>query len=91
MREGRFVSIDSASDVPVRRTAADAVVLVDVLCDTTTLVTAAAHEGEVRAVRAQHHAVEIAVADRPRDGLQERVAEHTADVRRRERHVPKRA
>ena len=42
MRERRAVSIDTASESPVLRREFDAVVLVDVLCDTTTLVTAAA-------------------------------------------------
>jgi len=42
MRERRTVTIDSVSDSPTRHGNCDAMVLVDVICDTTTLVTAAA-------------------------------------------------
>lgn len=42
MREGRCVAIDSASESPVRQPDFDAIVLVDVFCDTTMLVTSAA-------------------------------------------------
>lgn len=47
MREGRAVSIDTASERPVVQAEFDAVVLVDVLCETTTLVTAAAQRRQV--------------------------------------------
>lgn len=40
MRDARSVVVDAVSESPVRQPACDAVVLVDVLCDTTTLVTA---------------------------------------------------
>jgi len=42
MLDSRTVAIDSVSESPVRHSAGDAIVLVDVICDTTTLVTAAA-------------------------------------------------
>jgi phosphosulfolactate phosphohydrolase-like enzyme len=42
MRERRTVAIDSVSESPIRHRDCDAVVLVDVICDTTTLVTAVA-------------------------------------------------
>ena len=42
MRERRTVAIDSVSESPSRNQDYDAVVLVDVICDTTTLVTAVA-------------------------------------------------
>jgi phosphosulfolactate phosphohydrolase-like enzyme len=42
MREGRQVLVDCLSETPVRLTGFDAVVLIDVLCDTTTLVTSVA-------------------------------------------------
>jgi phosphosulfolactate phosphohydrolase-like enzyme len=41
MREERSVAIDSVSESPVRQPDFDAIVLVDVLCDTTVLVTSA--------------------------------------------------
>ena len=40
MRERRTVAIDSVSESPIRHQDCDAIVLVDVICDTTTLVTA---------------------------------------------------
>lgn len=40
MRERRTVAIDSVSESPTRHRDCDAIVLVDVICDTTTLVTA---------------------------------------------------
>lgn len=40
MRDARSVVVDSVSESPVCQPACDAVVLIDVLCDTTTLVTA---------------------------------------------------
>lgn len=42
MLDSRTVAIDSVSESPVRHSGGDAIVLVDVICDTTTLVTAAA-------------------------------------------------
>jgi phosphosulfolactate phosphohydrolase-like enzyme len=42
MRDVRTVVIDSVSETPARQPDCDAIVLVDVLCDTTTLVTAVA-------------------------------------------------
>jgi len=42
MRERRTVAIDSVSESPTRHRDCDAIVLVDVICDTTTLVTAVA-------------------------------------------------
>jgi phosphosulfolactate phosphohydrolase-like enzyme len=39
MREARSVTVDAVSESPVRQNACDAIVLIDVLCDTTTLVT----------------------------------------------------
>jgi phosphosulfolactate phosphohydrolase-like enzyme len=47
MHERRMVAIDSVSESPVRHPDCDAVVLVDVICDTTTLVTAVAQERPV--------------------------------------------
>lgn len=44
MRDRRSVAIDSVSESPVRHTGCDAVVLVDVMSDTTTLVTAVAQD-----------------------------------------------
>jgi phosphosulfolactate phosphohydrolase-like enzyme len=42
MRERRTVAIDSVSESPIRHQDCDAIILVDVICDTTTLVTAVA-------------------------------------------------
>lgn len=42
MRERRTVAIDSVSESPMHHKDCDAIVLVDVICDTTTLVTAVA-------------------------------------------------
>ena len=42
MRDTRSVVVDSVSESPFRRPQCDAIVLIDVLCDTTTLVTAMA-------------------------------------------------
>ena len=39
MRDARSVVVDSVSESPVRQPECDAIVLIDVLCDTTTLVT----------------------------------------------------
>jgi phosphosulfolactate phosphohydrolase-like enzyme len=39
MRDARSVVVDSVSESPVRQPPCDAIVLIDVLCDTTTLVT----------------------------------------------------
>ncbi len=47
MPDARTVAIDSVSESPVRHSACDAIVLVDVICDTTTLVTAAAQRRPV--------------------------------------------
>ncbi len=47
MLDSRTVAIDSVSESPVRHSAGDAIVLVDVICDTTTLVTAAAQKRAV--------------------------------------------
>jgi phosphosulfolactate phosphohydrolase-like enzyme len=42
MHEGRTVAIDSVSESPIRQGSCDAVVLIDVICDATTLVTSVA-------------------------------------------------
>jgi len=47
MLDSRTVAIDSVSESPIRHSAGDAIVLVDVICDTTTLVTAAAQKRSV--------------------------------------------
>jgi phosphosulfolactate phosphohydrolase-like enzyme len=47
MMQSRTVAIDSVSESPVRHSACDAIVLIDVICDTTTLVTAAAQQRSV--------------------------------------------
>lgn len=47
MLDSRTVAIDSVSESPVRHSVGDAIVLVDVICDTTTLVTAAAQKRPV--------------------------------------------
>ena len=47
MLDARTVAIDSVSESPVRHSSCDAIVLVDVICDTTTLVTAAAQKRPV--------------------------------------------
>jgi len=47
MLESRTVAIDSVLESPARHSPCDAVVLIDVICDTTTLVTAAAQERAV--------------------------------------------
>lgn len=60
MREGRAVSIDSASESPVLQSDFDAVVLVDVLCDTTTLVTAAAQRRQTFPASSAPAAVHLA-------------------------------
>ena len=47
MLESRSVAIDSVSESPVRHSDCDAIVLIDVMCDTTTLVTAVAQRRSV--------------------------------------------
>jgi phosphosulfolactate phosphohydrolase-like enzyme len=59
MRDTRSVSIDSVSEDPVRHSGYDAVVLIDVLCDTTTLVTAAAQHRQVYPVASASAALHL--------------------------------
>ena len=47
MRESRTVAIDAVSESPVRHPTCDAIVLIDVICDTTTLITGVAQHRRV--------------------------------------------
>lgn len=60
MRDTRFVSIDSVPEDSVSYSSYDAVVLIDVLCDTTTLVTGVAQGRQVYPVASVAAALQLA-------------------------------
>jgi phosphosulfolactate phosphohydrolase-like enzyme len=60
MRDARIVCIDSVSEEPVRYSQYDAVVLIDVLCDTSTLATAVAQGRQVYPVASASAALSLA-------------------------------
>jgi phosphosulfolactate phosphohydrolase-like enzyme len=60
MRDARFVCIDSVSEDPVQYSQYDAVVLIDVLCDTSMLVTAVAQGRQAYPVASASAALSLA-------------------------------